>query len=383
VAWQVLRYSTTSRLSNGSSAVQTCDFSRSEEDRVNTTSLLEFQWHDLQIARGMKLPLQSLLVVLLTVFTVTTPLQAASRRAEAPRFPGKDYIRVQDWAKSNDLDVRWVKKEETLKISSKSGVINLSVDSSAARFNGVEIKLLYPIAARDGVPYISQLDTQNTFRPLLSPPQNRAGQSIRSIVIDPGHGGPQPGYIVGGQAEKKYTLLLAQELQEQLKRAGFKVSLTRTGDREVSWPERPDIAKRRGADLFISLHFNAAPSSAATVRGAEVYALTPAGAPSSNSRGEGADSGWFAGNRFNDKNMLLAYEMQKSLVSDLGVEDRGVHRARFWVLRDATMPAILIEGGFMSHPVEGKKIFDPAYRKKMAQSITNGILNYKRHVDAK
>ena len=87
------------------------------------------------------------------------------------------------------------------------------------------------------MPYISQLDTQNTFRPLLSPPQNHGGQSIRSIVIDPGHGGPQPGYIVGGQAEKKYTLLLAQELQEQLKRAGFKVSLTRTGDREVSSPD--------------------------------------------------------------------------------------------------------------------------------------------------
>jgi N-acetylmuramoyl-L-alanine amidase len=78
--------------------------------------------------------------------------------------------------------------------------------------------------------------------------------------------------------------------------------------------------------------------------------------------------------------MLLAYEMQKSYTKNLTVEDRGVKRARFQVLREATMPAILIEGGFMSHPAEGKKIYDPAYRKQMARAIVEGILAYKKAV---
>ena len=131
----------------------------------------------------------------------------------------------------------------------------------------------------------------------------------------------------------------------------------------------------------MSLHFNAAPTSASTVRGAEVYCLTPAGAPSTNAQGEGAGAGWFAGNRFNEKNMFLAYQVQKSLTKNLAVEDRGVHRARFAVLRDAAMPAVLIEGGFMSHPVEGRKIFEAAYRREMARAIVGGLLAYKRQVE--
>jgi N-acetylmuramoyl-L-alanine amidase len=76
--------------------------------------------------------------------------------------------------------------------------------------------------------------------------------------------------------------------------------------------------------------------------------------------------------------MLLAYHVQRAVSQN--VADRGVRRARFAVLREATMPAVLIETGFMSHPVEGKKIFDPATRKKTAQSIANGILAYRRSV---
>jgi len=170
-----------------------------------------------------------------------------------------------------------------------------------------------------------------------------------------------------------------QELRAQLMKAGFKVFLTRTSDEFIELPDRPQIARRRNADLFVSLHFNSFPQPSA--RGAEVYCLTPAGAPSTNARGEGAGSGSSPGNRLNSKNMLLAYDLQQSLTRSLSVEDRGVHRARFAVLRDATMPAVLIEGGFMSHPSEGRKIFDAAYRREMARAITEGILHYKRQTE--
>ena len=115
------------------------------------------------------------------------------------------------------------------------------------------------------------------------------------------------------------------------------------------------------------------------VRGVETYCLTPAGAASSNAQGEG-DTHWLKANGNDEKNMQLAYQLQKSLVRGLSAEDRGVKRARFQVLREAAMPAVLIEGGFLSHPAEQKRILDPAYRRQMARAIVDGILAYKRTV---
>ena len=329
----------------------------------------------------MKLALLHVLLGVCTLEALCGYCASAPRKVATTQILGREYVRLSDWVREASLEVHWVKKDETLKVAGRSSTITLTVDSSEADFNGVHIRLLYPLARRDGAPYLSRLDADDTFHPLLYPPANREGLTVKTICLDPGHGGREPGYLVQGNQEKKYTLLLAEELQEQLKKSGFKVSLTRTSDKQVELPERPQIAKRRGADLFISLHFNSAPSSPRTVRGTEVYCLTPAGAPSTNARGEGADAGWFPGNRLNEKNMFLAYQIQRTLTRELAVEDRGVHRARFWVLRDAAMPAILIEGGFMSHPVEGKKIFDAAYRKQMAKAIVNGVMNYKRAVE--
>lgn len=184
----------------------------------------------------------------------------------------------------------------------------------------------------------------------------------------------------GSNLEKEFTLLLAQEVRQQLNRAGLKATLTRTSDSFVDLGTRPEVAKRRGADLFVSLHFNAAENSPGSVKGAEVYCLTPPGAFSTNSRGEGNTAGC-VGNRTNDKSILLAHEMQRALIEGLGVEDRGVRRARYAVLKDAVMPAILIEAGFMSHPTEGRKILDPNYRRQIAKAIVAGILTYRKKVE--
>jgi N-acetylmuramoyl-L-alanine amidase len=94
-----------------------------------------------------------------------------------------------------------------------------------------------------------------------------------------------------------------------------------------------------------------------------------------------AATGLSAGNRNNGKNLQFAWQMQKALVRGLGTEDRGVRGARFAVLRDAPMPAVLIEAGFLSHPAEGKKILDAAYRREIAKAIAEGVLAYKRVVE--
>ena len=186
----------------------------------------------------------------------------------------------------------------------------------------------------------------------------------------------------GRRQEKQFTLSFAKELGDLLTKAGFKVSLTRTGDSFIELPERASIARRRGADLLLSLHFNSADGpGGSAVKGAETYCMTPVRASSTNARGEGAGAGAYPGNRLDAKNMLLAYQLQKAITEKTGAEDRGVKRARFWVLRDAEMPAALIEAGFMTNPTDAKRIYDPVLRRQLAQAVVDGVLAYKRLVE--
>ena len=299
---------------------------------------------------------------------------------ERARIGGRDYVRLSDWARAKGYNLRWLKRDETLEIQGRGSRISVSVDSREAEINGVRLWLLFPVVQQNGAVYLADQDARSNLSPILSPPKNRPGARIRCICLDPGHGGKDPGERAGSLEEKTYTLLLGQEVRDQLTRAGFKVTLTRTTDTFIELPTRPELAKRRGADLFVSLHFNSIGSSRGTVRGAEVYCLTPAGAPSTNSQGE-SNGGWCAGNATNDRSLFLAYQIQKSLAHALGTEDRGVRRARYVVLRDAVMPAALVEAGFLSHPAEGRRISTAAYRRQIARAIVQGVLAYQKTVE--
>ncbi len=307
--------------------------------------------------------------------------QAAGDKLDHIQMGGRDYVRLADWAAANNYAINWTDRRKVVRLSNGIQRFEFTVNSAEAEVNGVKIWLSYPVAQSGSGPCLSGFDLQSTVQPLAFPPKNVPGAKVRFIVLDPGHGGKDTGNRVGAQAEKKFTLLLAFEIRELLKRADIKVGLTRSTDTFVELPDRPAKAQQLGADMFVSLHFNATDEARNEVKGSEVYCLTPAGVSSTNSRGQGADSPWSIGNRYNDKNLNLAYQIQRSLLHNLGVEDRGVRRARFAVLRDAVMPAVLIEAGFMSHPTEGRKIFDPAYRRQLAQAIVNGIIAYKRQVE--
>ncbi len=307
--------------------------------------------------------------------------QNARSGSRLAKVPGRTYVRVADWAKAHSLEGHWLKAEEMLELKGPSLKLALAVDSREARVNGIEVWLLYPVVLQAGAIWLAQLDVDLTLEPLVRPPRNQPGARIKTVCLDPGHGGKDPGNQAGSNQEKRYTLLLAHEVRRQLARAGLKVVLTRSSDTVVELPARPALAKRRKADLFVSLHFNGADNGRNSVQGAEVYCLTPAGAASTNARGEGAGAGSYAGNRNNRLNLFLAYQVQSALMRNLAVEDRGVRRARFAVLRDAVMPAVLIEAGFMSHPVEGRKILTSAYRQQIARAIVKGLLAYKQAVE--
>lgn len=301
--------------------------------------------------------------------------------ARADIINGHSYVTLGAWARANGFGGHALAGGAEFILTNRTTRLVFAKDSADASVNGIDVRLAFPIA-KGG--FISQLDADKTIQPLVFPPK-LSSKKITVICLDPGHGGKDTGNRVGTffhHYEKTYTLALALELRQQLMKAGFGVILTRNSDVYPELAARPDIANRRGADLFISLHFNTFPADPKSVAGPETYCITPVGAPSSNdSEGVSAGHGACPANAVEDKSLLLAYQVHRSLVKNLGATDRGVRRARFEVLRTAEMPAILVEGGYMSHPDEGKKIFSAAYRQQMAAAIVKGILAYKNLAD--
>jgi N-acetylmuramoyl-L-alanine amidase len=288
-----------------------------------------------------------------------------------------EYIRLEDWARGAGFNMKWVKTQGTITLTNPSARLDFTVDARRAEICGVNVWLSLPVVNRNGTLLLSAVDARTAIEPILFPQKSDA--RLTTICLDPGHGGKDKGEIDGRHYEKKYALLLAREVAGLLKREGLQVLLTRDGDDFVQLPDRSLMARRQGADLFVSLHYNAAPER--DIRGLEVYCQTPAGMNSSSEGGGKGPHPPEAGNAHDGQNALLAYEMLKAITAGMPLEDRGMKRSRFEVLREAAMPAVLIEGGFMSNPADAKNIYDTAFRKRMAQAIVDGILAYKRTVE--
>ncbi len=302
--------------------------------------------------------------------------------ASAPSGPlgrlsihGQDYVRLPDWARSKGLQVSWNSRQE-ISLTGGPGRLTFTANTQRATFNGVNVWMSAPVAVQNGTPCVAWVDLQATVQPLLWPEHRSARPSL--ICLDPGHGGKDAGNREGRRFEKDCTLALARELGAQLRKEGYKVFLTRSWDTYVELEERIEIARRRGADLFISLHFNAAQPS--EVRGSEVYCLTPPRTASTNAKGEGANTGTLPGNLQNDANLQLAWQIQRALITRMALEDRGVRRARWAVLRPARMPAVLVEGGFMSNPTESRNICSSAWRSQLASALVEGVRSYARRM---
>ena len=322
--------------------------------------------------------------LLLASLLAVPAMPASSSGVRRVTLFGKDYVRLDEWARARGGQMRWTVPKEGLTVTMPDASLSFTVDSRKAMVKGTCVWLAVPIAFKDGLAYLGWADVVGTLNPILYPSKNPAGRLVKTIVLDPGHGGRDPGNMEAQRKEKQFTLTFAKELSDLLTKAGFRVNLTRTRDSFVDLPNRPDLARRRGADLFISLHFNSADGAgAAAVKGSEVYCMTSARTSSTNARGEGAGTGAYPGNRFDPKNVLLAYQIQKAITEKAGSEDRGVKRARYAVLRTAEMPAVLIEAAFMTHPTDSRKIYDPLQRHQLGRAIVHGVLAYKKLVERK
>ena len=222
-------------------------------------------------------------------------------------------------------------------------------------------------------------------------------REIKTIVLDPGHGGVDPGAVGKKRLqEKEVNLAVAKILKKKLENYGLKVLLTRIDDRFVALSERTRFVNEKKADLFISIHCNASDNNR-KANGFETYFLSEAKTDWERAvlaRENGAlkyeqanvDSlsrddislilADLSQNEFLKESYCLALEIQTAGVNILKDVDRGVRQAGFYVLRGSFMPAVLVECGFLSTPSEEKKLATNKYRENIGQAIFLGVINY-------
>ncbi len=264
----------------------------------------------------------------------------------------------------------------TYALHTTNGAFVLRAGSQSAQWNGVEVRLGFAPQIIDHEPFVHSLDLEKTILPLLGGPSLCWLKTNQIIVIDPGHGSLNSGAmsVLGGHCEKEYTLDWARRLQVLLATNGWQVFLTRTNDTDLALSNRVTFAENHQAALFISLHFNSsAPND--HEQGLETYCLTPAGMPSTVTRGFSDEKALvFPNNAFDAENIQLAYLVHRALLQANGSQDRGVRRVRFTaVLRGQQRPAILIEGGYLSNPHEARLIDDPTHRQKLAEAVARAL----------
>ncbi len=291
-------------------------------------------------------------------------------------FGGRRYQPVQTLAARYGMRVSAVGRRIYMYDRLRS--VEIQPDKREIRINRMRHHLSFAALSRQNSTWISDFDMLTLFDPVLKPKSLAAGR-CRVIVIDPGHGGRDEGARGRLYQEKRITLELAGMLKRELERRGYTVYLTRKGDVYLSLAGRAAIGVRRKADLFISLHVNAAKDR--SVSGLETFALTPDGAPSSNS--SKVVNTRYPGNVHENNNLMLAHLIQQQMLKKTRAVDRGVKRARFAVLREIKCPAVLVETGFISNAQEERKLGSRSYLNLLSTGIADGVLLYHRAVSGK
>ncbi len=208
----------------------------------------------------------------------------------------------------------------------------------------------------------------------------------RRVVLDPGHGGSNAGAAGSGLREKHLTFALSGQIAERLRAKGIEVTLTRTADVTRTLRQRGEVAAAHAADVFVSIHANASPTR--TQRGYETFVLTTRGVDV-DGRALRSDSSLPRPGVDREIGLLLddvergavqweaadlAARIQRAIRDRRGASgDRGVRQDSHHVLLGATMPAVLVEVGFIDHPIEGKQLADPAVQAQLAEAIALAV----------
>ena len=310
-----------------------------------------------------------ILLVILCINLIGNIEVSAESSIRYAHIYGRNYVYLSDVARYYGM--KYSVSGEKIVLSSKYSKLVFMVDKKYCYINGIKIDLLFPTVKHKWYFCVSNMDFLKTIDPIM---RHWAldKHKLTRIMLDPGHGGKDEGAAGKRVKEKTVTLELARKVASLLKRAGYEVFLTRNSDRFVELQDRPALAKRVEADMFISIHANT--TSKPSISGIESFCVSPAGTASTHSR-KPSGKVW-RGNSYDANNAALTYWIQRSLIDRTGAVDRGLKHARFLVIKEAACPSVLIEVGFLSNSREAWLVSTDDYQWKLAQGIVEGILRY-------
>jgi N-acetylmuramoyl-L-alanine amidase len=272
---------------------------------------------------------------------------------------------------------------KTITLDSGNDQLEVTVGLREVQINGVKQWLAFPVLLHEGKIFVSRLDLSKIIEPRLRPEMIAGLLPFTTVVLDPGHGGHDRGAVSKFGFEKDFALDVALRARKLLESQGYKVVMTRSTDVFIPLEQRPAVANNIAGSIFISIHFNSSNSNA-DARGFEIFSMAPRGAPATNdSRPSERDLREEPGNALDLPSSALCGSVFHALLGHVPMLDRGIKHARFAVLRLSTVPAVLVECGFVSNQAESTLISSSAWRAHVAEAIVDGVENYRMLADKK
>lgn len=295
---------------------------------------------------------------------------------------GRTLVPARAVSEALNAKVTWDNAKMRATITKGNDTIVLTAGSAKATVNGKSVALpsnisteliAYKGSVRTMVPFrfiSEQLGVKvawnNTAKRVTINPKEEDADDWKDwtetygiqVVIDPGHGGTDPGAIANNTKEKEINLSVAQQVEQNLKKKGLAVIMTRSRDEYLGLVERANVGTESKATIFVSMHCNSATATSAS--GIETYYYI---------------------NTDNDYDKDLATCIQNAVIKATDAKSRGVKSANFSVLRNSKIPAALIEMGFLTNVEESTKMNDSEYQAKIAQGVSNGIMNFLKNYD--
>ncbi len=301
-------------------------------------------------------------------------VQTAAAGWETVRYDSHDYVTVRSI--KDFYGFKTLKNTgRYLVLENAAVMMKLTIGGQEVFMNNVKFVFSFKIIPHKGRYLVSRIDLAKLVDPVLRPKYIATSTPFSTVIIDSGHGGQDSGAVNRHGLEKNYNLTVARLLKKDLEKRGFKVIMTRDSDRTLSLTERVKFANQFSNAIFISIHFNSGGRGRA--EGIETFTLSPAGVAH---YGRGLRAGDFqlrTGNSQDSANIALATAVHGTCLLKTGRPDRGIRRARFSVLTGVKHPAILLEGGFMSHSFEARLIANPTYQRTLSRSIADAVVKYR------
>src|SRR5256886_4563949 len=325
----------------------------------------------------MPLPVKRWSVLAFVIsFAIASINALAAGEWQIIKINGHDYLTVDNISKFYGLPAEVVPSGAKIQSETADHPLEFVGGSREAMINGARSWLCFPVIEQGGKFLVSRTDVAKTIEPLVRPHRVPNVGKVQTVVLDAGHGGHDKGQVSRYGCEKDFALDVARKLRPILQAKGRRVIMTREGDYFVPLEVRAQIANTARNPIFVSIHFNGT-NDDPNATGFEIFSFTPRGAPSTSDNAAAPSSlSMQPGSAVDAQSMALSACIYHSMLGHIPEFDRGIKRARFAVLRLTRVPAVLVEGGFLTERGESQLIAKQDWRVKLAQAIGVGVENY-------